>query len=307
MAIVEKASKIWLDGTLRPWDEAQVHILTHTLHYGLGAFEGIRCYKGKDRSYVFRLKEHIDRLFASAQMVLMDMPYTREQVMQACLDTLKANGQVEAYLRPLAFMGAGEMGVGSMSNPTRVSIITWYWGPYLGKEGVEKGIRCKVSSFRRMSNHGFLAKGKICGQYVNSILAKREALISGFNEAIMLDDDGFVAEATGENIFVVKNGKIRTPPYGAAILGGITRDTVIQLAKDLGLTVEETRFSREELYTADEVFLCGTAAEITPVRDVDGRTVGSGTPGPVVTKIRETYMQVVRGERPEYERWLAPL
>ncbi|MCC6806189.1 MAG: branched-chain amino acid transaminase [Deltaproteobacteria bacterium] len=307
MAIVEKASKIWLDGALRPWDDAQIHVLTHTLHYGLGVFEGIRCYKGKDRSYVFRLKEHIDRLFQSAQMVLLDMPFTREQLMQGCFETLRANNQQEAYVRPLAFMGAGEMGVGSMSNPTRISIITWYWGPYLGKEGVEKGIRCRVSGFRRMSNHGFLAKGKICGQYVNSILAKREALLGGFNEAIMLDDDGFVAEATGENIFLVKNGVLRTPPYGAQILGGLTRDTVIKLAEDMGLKVTEARFARDELYTADEVFLTGTAAEITPVREIDHRTIGSGAPGPVVQKIRETYMAVVRGERPEYERWLAPL
>jgi branched-chain amino acid aminotransferase len=305
--MVDKAAHLWFDGKLVPWDDAQVHILTHTLHYGLGVFEGIRCYKGKDRSYVFRLGEHIDRLFASARMVLMDIPFSKEQLVQACTDTLRANNQTEAYLRPLAFMGAGEMGVGSMSNPVRVAIVTWLWGAYLGREGVEKGIRARVSGFRRMSNHSFLAKGKICGQYVNSILAKREAQLGGFQEAIMLDDDGYVAEATGENIFIVKNGKLRTPQYGAPILGGITRDSVLQLAKDLGVTVEESRFARDELYTADEVFLTGTAAEITPVREIDHRVIGNGTPGPVTTKIRETYHKVVRGELMQYERWLAPL
>jgi branched-chain amino acid aminotransferase len=199
------------------------------------------------------------------------------------------------------------MGVGSMSNPTRVSISTWFWGPYLGREGLEKGIRCRVSGYRRMSNHGFLAKGKISGQYVNSILAKREAMLSGFNEAIMLDDDGYVAEATGENIFIVKDGKLRTAPYGAPILGGITRDSVIKIAKSLGHVVEEARFARDELYTADEVFLTGTAAEITPVREVDHRTIGNGTPGPVTTALRDLYLKIVRGGEPAYESWLTPL
>ncbi len=304
---METAAKIWIDGELRAWEDAQVHVLTHTLHYGLGAFEGIRCYRGRDRSYVFRLKEHIERLFNSARMVLMDIPFTREQLERACLETLRANAQNEAYLRPLAFMGAGEMGVGSMSNAIRVAIVTWVWGPYLGREGVENGIRCRVSGYRRMSNHSFLAKGKICGQYVNSILAKREALLGGFSEAIMLDESGFVAEATGENIFLVKDGRLRTPQYGAPILGGITRDTVIHVAKDLGIEVEEARFARDELYIADEVFLTGTAAEITPVREVDHRVIGSGKPGPVTTKLRETYMRLVRGELPVYERWLTPV
>ncbi len=307
MATVEKTEKIWLDGSLVAWDEAQVHVLTHSLHYGLGAFEGIRSYAGGGGSVVFRLKEHIDRLLASAKMVLLDVPYSREQLMKACLDTLRANRLNEAYLRPLIFMGAGEMGVGSMSNPVRVAVASWVWGKYLGRDGYDKGIRARVSGFRRMSNHGFLAKGKICGQYVNSILAKREALLSGFGEAIMLDDDGYVAEATGENIFIVKDGVLKTPPYGAPILGGITRDSVLRLARDEGVRVEEARFARDELYAADEVFLTGTAAEITPVREVDHRTIGAGNPGPVTQRLRDLYMKVVRGEVPKYAEWLAPV
>lgn len=302
--MVEKTAKIWLDGTLVNWDEAQVHVLTHTLHYGLGAFEGIRCYPGGG---VFRLREHIERLIASCKMVLIDVPFTRDQLMHACVELLRANKLQEAYLRPLVFLGDGEMGVGSMSNPVRVSVTSWVWGKYLGRDGYDKGIRCRVSGYRRMSNHGFLAKGKICGQYVNSILAKREALLGGFNESIMLDDDGYVAEATGENIFIVKDGVIRTPPYGAPILGGITRDTILRLARDEGLQIAETRFARDELYTADEVFLTGTAAEITPVREVDHRVIGTGSPGPITLRLRDLFMRIVGGEIRRYEEWLTPL
>lgn len=304
--MVEKAAKIWLDGSLVAWDDAQFHVLTHALHYGLGVFEGIRCYKGKDRSYVFRLREHMDRLLGSAKMVMLDMPYTRDQLVQGSVELLRANQQSEAYLRPVAFSGDGEMGVGAV-NKTRVAIATWVWGPYLGREGFEKGIRCRVSAYRRMSNQSFLPKGKICGQYVNSILAKREAQLAGFNEAILLDDDGCVAEASGENLFIVQNGKLRTASLSSPILAGITRDSVIKLAQDMGLVVEETRFGRDELYTADEVFLCGTAAEITPVREVDSRAIGAGVPGPITLKLRDQYLRVVRGEVPAYESWMTPV
>lgn len=304
--MVEKSAKLWLDGRLVAWDDAQMHVLTHALHYGLGVFEGIRCYKGSERSVVFRLREHIDRLMDSAKMVMLDIPYTRDQLVHACLETLRANQQQEAYLRPVAFSGAGEMGVGAV-NPTRVAIVTWFWGPYLGRDGVDKGIRCRVSAYRRMSSNSFLAKGKICGQYVNSILAKREAQLAGFNEAILLDDDGFVAEASGENVFMVKHGRLRTAPLSSPILAGITRDSVIRLARDAGLEVDEQRFARDELYTADEVFLCGTAAELTPVREIDSRTIGEGKPGPITQRLRDTYMKVARGEVGSYERWVTPV
>jgi branched-chain amino acid aminotransferase len=261
--------KIWLDGRMIPWDDARVHVLTHTLHYGLGVFEGIRCYRTDEgRSAVFRLPEHVRRLFESAHINLMSIPYSREVVTQAVLDALRANGLAEGYIRPLAFIGDGVMGLNPADNPIRVAVIAWAWGKYLGEEGMERGIRCRVSSFTRHHVNAKMQKGKTCGDYVNSILAKREALLDGYDEAILLDATGLVAEASGENLFVVRDGEIKTPPL-ANVLEGITRASVIEIARDKGMSVSEAPVTRDELYVADEVFLTGTAAEVTPVREID--------------------------------------
>jgi branched-chain amino acid aminotransferase len=304
--VVDKVKKIWLDGELVDWDQANVHVLTHTLHYGLGAFEGIRCYAQDDgRSAVFRLREHIDRLFKSAHIVTIPMDrWTVDQIVEACLETIRVNDLKECYLRPLVFMGDGTMGLSATDNPTRLAIVAWKWGAYLGDEGLEKGIRAKISSFTRPGINMVMAKGKIVGHYVNSILAKREALTSGYDEAIMLDAQGYVAEASGENIFVVRNGKVATPPFASSILGGITRDTCMTLMKELGIELEERFISRDELYIADEIFMCGTAAEVTPVREVDDRKIGEGTRGPVAKRVQDRYFQVVRGSEIPHPEWL---
>ncbi|MCE9667258.1 branched-chain amino acid transaminase [Myxococcus stipitatus] len=305
---VLRADQIWLDGKLVKWDEGHVHVMTHALHYGLGVFEGIRAYRTHDgRLAVFRLREHIRRLLDSAHIVLLKMPYTEDELVEACLDLLRkqkdlfANG---AYLRPVAFMGDGAMGLGAV-NPTRVAITAWDWGAYLGDKGIREGIRAKVSSFTRMHVNVNMVRGKISGQYVNSILAKREAVMAGYDEAILLDISGFVAEASGENIFMVnKKGVIKTPPLSSPILDGITRDTVLKLLRDSGRTVDEVTFTRDALYISNEVFFTGTAAEITPVREVDDRTVGTGKPGPIGQFVQETYFRVVRGQEPRYAEWL---
>lgn len=305
---LKPVDKIWLDGTLVPFASAEVHVLTHTLHYGVGAFEGIRAYQRADgRGAVFRLVEHIERLFDSCQICSIEIPYTRDQLVAACLDTMRANKMVEAYLRPLVFLGDGALGLGTLENPVRVAIAVYEWGTYLGEEGLRKGIRCKVSSFTRGGLNAVMSKGKICGQYVNSVLAKREVMKAGYAEAILLDGAGHVCEASGENIFLVKRGKLRTPPLSSAILAGITRDTVLTLARELALPVEETTFGRDELYTADELFLCGTAAELTPVREVDDRKIGAGECGPVTRKLQEAYFETVKGrlERPTHPHWLS--
>jgi len=304
----QDAEYIWLDGELLPWREARVHVLTHTLHYGLGAFEGIRCYRRADgRSGVFRLQEHVDRLFLSAHICTIEPPFTREQITAACLETLRRNRMQEGYLRPLVFLGDPLMGLGSRANPVRVAVAAFSWGSYLGDQGLRDGIRAKVSSFTRSGVNSSMSKGKICGQYVNSILAKREAVTAGFDEAIMLDPQGYVAEATGENIFMVHAGRIYTPPLSSPILWGLTRDTVLRLARAADLEVVEAVFTRDQLYIADEVFLTGTAAELTPVREVDGRRVGSGTPGPVTRQLQEAYFDAVKGGEPRYPEWVTYL
>ncbi|MGE5310465.1 MAG: branched-chain amino acid transaminase, partial [Nitrospirota bacterium] len=302
--MVEKAKKIWMDGKFVDWDGANVHILTHTLHYGLGVFEGIRCYLCADgRSAIFRLPEHVERLFKGAHAVLLNIPFSREEIIAAILETLRVNGQKAGYIRPLVFIGDGAMGLHPQNNPVRVAVVTWPWGAYLGEEGLAKGIRAKVSSYIRHHVNIMMTKTKTCGNYVNSILAKLEVTKDGYDEAIMLDTEGYICEASGENIFIVRQGRIKTPPL-TSILPGITRDTVMTIARDLGLVVEEQRFSRDELYMADEAFFTGTAAEITPIREVDRRTIGKGEPGPVTKKLQETFFQVVKGAKPEYQRWL---
>jgi len=303
--MVDTADVVWMDGKLVPWKDANVHIMTHTLHYGLGAFEGIRCYRREDgRSAVFRLTDHVERLFASSHIITLPVPYTQAQIIEACLQTVRANKLPECYLRPLVYVGDGAMGLGAMSNPTRVAIPIWKWGAYLGDDGLKNGIRAKVSSFNRPGVNALMAKGKIVGHYVSSILAKREALAAGYAEAIMLDPQGYVAEASGENVLVVRKGAIVTAPLGAPILGGITRETVLTLAADLGIPVIERTIARDELYIADEVFFCGTAAEITPVREVDDRKIGMGGVGPITKRIQERFFQTVRGKEPLHPEWL---
>jgi branched-chain amino acid aminotransferase len=295
---------IWLDGQFVAWDAARVHILTHTLHYGLGVFEGIRCYQTADqRSAVFRLGDHLRRLYDSAHINLMKVPHERGKLEQACLETLRRNHLPAGYLRPLVFIGDGEMGLNPGGNAIRVAIIAWAWGRYLGEEGVERGIRAKISSFSRHFVNAKMTKGKTCGDYVNSILAKREALLDGYDEAIMLDSQGLVSEASGENIFLVRDGVIATPTLHS-VLGGITRATVIELASDKGIPVEERAITRDELYVADEVFLTGTAAEITPIREIDRRAIGAGTRGPIAATLQKAFFDVVSGREPKYERWL---
>lgn len=306
--MVNKTSLIWMDGKLIPWESATVHVLAHTIHYGLGAFEGIRCYKGTDgTSSVFRLKEHVDRLFDSALIGGFEIPFGREEITQAILETLRENRLDEGYIRPIVFIGAGAMGVlFTKENPIHVCIAVWSWGAYLGDEGLKKGIRVKTSSYNRHHVNVMMTKAKICGNYVNSVLAKKEAVENGYDEALMLDTDGYVAEASGENIFIVRSGSIKTTPL-TSILPGITRATVIALARDLGIPVVEQRFTRDELYTAEEAFFTGTAAEITPIREADNRKIGAGRPGPVTLALQEKFFAVVKGEKAEYKDWLTPL
>ena len=304
--MVQKADKIWFDGKLVPWDEAQVHVLTHTLHYGVGVFEGIRCYTCADGgSAVFRLEEHVERLFLSAKINEMVIPFSQAEICQAILDTLKANKLAEGYVRPLSFIGAGAMGVFPADNPIQTIIATWPWGAYLGDEALEKGIRVCTSSFTRHHVNVMMTKSKAVGNYVNSVLAKTEALADGYDEAMMLDAAGFVAEGSGENIFIVKNGLIKTPPL-TNVLAGITRDSLLVLAKELGYEVVEQYFTRDDVYTADEVFFTGTAAELTPIREVDHRVIGEGHAGPVAKALQAAFFKVVKGENPKYAHWLYP-
>src|SRR5512144_2231304 len=295
---MEKAEKIWLDGKLVAWDAANVHVLTHALHYGVGVFEGIRAYRTADgRSAIFRLREHMRRLFDSAHILMMEIPWKQEQLEQACLEVMKVNGLAEGYIRPVAYFGYGEMGVGAQ-NPVQVAVAAWPWSAYLGADGLKNGIRAKISSFTRMHVNVNMVRAKVTGQYVNSFLATREAALAGYQEAILLDTEGYVAEGAGENLFLVKDGTIYTPPLSSPVLGGITRDTVLHVAKDLGIPVREERFTRDTMYLADEVFMTGTAAEVTPVREIDNRRIGKGEPGPVTKKIQETYFRAVHGEEP---------
>ena len=296
--------RIWLDGGFVPWDEANVHVLTHSLHYGLGVFEGIRCYRtDDDRSAVFRLPEHVKRLYDSAHINLLAIPYAPDVIHAAALDSLRENDLAEGYIRPLVFVGDGAMGLHPGDNPIRVAVIAWAWGRYLGEEGIARGIRAKVSTFARHHVNAKMTNGKTCGDYVNSILAKREALLDGYDEAIMLDTQGFVSECTGENIFVVRGGQIRTPPL-ATVLDGITRDTLIELARDRGLEVVEAPITRDDLYIADEIFLTGTAAEVTPIREVDHRPIGIGRRGPVTEHLQAAFFDVVSGRDPKHTDWL---
>lgn len=301
---VEKTEQVWMDGELVPWDEASVPILTHTLHYGLGVFEGIRAYRCDDgRSAVFRLRDHMERLYRSARIVELEIREPLEALESAVLETLRVNHMPEGYIRPLVFLGDGAMGLLPSDNPVRVAIIVWPWGAYLGDEGLELGIRAKISSYTRHHPNVTMTQSKTCGNYVNSILAKREVTRLGFDEAIMLDTLGLVAEGSGENLFIVRRGVLKTPPLGS-VLEGITRDSIIKIARDKGIEVIEQSFTRDELYIADEAFMTGTAAEVTPIREVDGRQIGAGTRGPVTKTLQTTFFDAVKGRESKYESWL---
>ncbi len=289
---------VWMDGKMVPFEDANVHMLSHTLHYGLGAFEGIRSYRQHNGGGgIFKLDEHLHRLFDSAKMCRMKMPFDFETVRQACIDTLKANEFEEAYIRPIVFLGHGAMGLGTRHNPVRVAIATWKWGAYLGDEGIQQGIRVGTSSYTRHHINANLQRAKIIGHYVNSILARYEANDNGYDEAIMLDHSGYVAEGTGENLFVIKDGLVKTPPV-VNILAGITRKTSLEILKHEGIDCVEMPFGRDAMYVADEVFMTGTAAEITPVRECDRLPIGDGIPGKITRMVQDIYSRGVRGEVP---------
>ncbi|MGH7771653.1 MAG: branched-chain amino acid transaminase [Candidatus Binatia bacterium] len=299
-----KNKKIWLDGEMVRWEEAKVHVLTHGLHYGTGYFEGIRCYALEDgRSAVFRLDEHIRRFFDSGHILGFPLPYTVEQIKLATLDIIRVNGLKECYIRPLAFVGSGEMGLYAPDNPIHVAIAAWPWGAYLGEEGIKNGIRAKVSSYTRHHVNVMMTKSKVSGNYINSVLAKNEVKKAGYDEAIMLDTEGYVAEASGENIFIIRQQRVKTTPL-TSILPGITRDSVLTIARDKEYEVQEERFTRDELYTADEAFFTGTAAEVTPIREVDNRKIGPGCPGPVTLELQQTFFNVIKGKDKKYKGWL---
>jgi branched-chain amino acid aminotransferase len=303
--MVELAKKVWMDGEFVDWKDANVHLLTNALHYGMGVFEGIRCYKlASGGSAIFRLALHIRRLFDGLKILAMDMPFTEKEIIEACIETVRVNGFDECYLRPIAYCAEGEMGLSAI-NPTKIAIATWKWGAYLGNDAVKKGIRAKISSFSRHHVNIGMVQGKIIGQYVTSVLAKREAMTCGYEEAIMLDTHGYVAEGAGENIFAVRDGVVLTPPITSPILPGVTRDTVIVLATELNMDIREQKFTRDFLYICDEVFLTGTAAEITPVCEVDNRKVGIGKPGPITKQMQRFYFDIVRGRSDEHRDWLS--
>jgi branched-chain amino acid aminotransferase len=299
---IEKTEKIWMDGELVPWDEAKVHVLTHSLHYGSGVFEGIRTYAAADGPAVFRLTDHIQRLFDSAKLIMMTIPWTRDQLVDACKLTVRESGLDSCYVRPIAFLGYGEIGLNPLPCEVNVSIAVWPWGAYLGEESLEAGVRMKVSSWRRMDPNINPVAAKGTGIYINSSLAKVEAVQSGYDEAILLNTQGFVAECTGENLFIVKNGVLVTPPLSSGALAGITRDSIMTIARDLGYPVKEEQLLRHDLYLADEAFLTGTAAEVVPIRSVDDRVIGNR--GEITRKLQQTYFAAVRGEVEQYKDWL---
>lgn len=288
-----------MDGRLVPWDDAKVHVLTYTLHYGVGAFEGIRCYRCKDgRSAIFKLDEHVKRLWHSARILGIESPYGVEEISRACVDTVRANALAECYIRPLIFVGEGEMGLSAFRNPTHLAVAAWPWGAYLGDDGLKNGIRVRTSSFQRYHVNTLMTKSKAVGHYVNSILASMEARSGGYDESLMLDVDGYAAEGCGENLFIVRDGQVKTPPI-ATVLEGVTRGVAIQLLREQGIEVVEQRFTRDEIYIADEAFFTGTAAEITPIRSLDDRIIGPGKPGSITKRLQQDYFAVIRGERPD--------
>ncbi len=305
---MKQADLIWMNGEFVAWEDAKVHVLTHGLHYGTGVFEGVRCYDTESCGpAVFRHEEHIDRLFKSAGLYYMDIPYTPEQLREATLDLIGRNRLRSCYIRPLVYRGYGTMGLFPLDAPVEVSIAVWEWGSYLGEEGKANGVRAKVSSWRRISGESLIPHAKACGQYLNSVLAKIESHKAGYEEAILLDDHGHVCEGTGENIFVVRDGVIHTPPQTASILDGINRRSAIQVARDIGYEVVERDLARAELYLADEIYVTGTAAELTPVREVDDRPIGEGRPGKITLAVQSAFEDALHGRGDRYRAWLDPV
>jgi branched-chain amino acid aminotransferase len=301
---VNTADQIWLNGEFVAWEDAKVHVLTHAMHYGTGVFEGIRAYETERGTAIFRHREHLERLEASAKLYYMDLPYTREQFREATHELIARNGFSSCYVRPLVWRGYGPMGLNPLDNPVEAMVAVWEWGAYLGDEGKRNGVRGRVSSYRRISSDSLIPHAKACGQYLNSVLAKIESLKAGYEEAILLDDKGYVCEGSGENLFVVKDGVITTPPQAAAILDGINRKSCIQIARDRGYEVAESNLVRAELALADEVFMTGTAAELTPLREIDDHTIGDGVPGPVTRDIQAAFDDALHGRSPQYADWL---
>jgi branched-chain amino acid aminotransferase len=293
---VKQADLIWMNGEFLPWEDARVHVLTHALHYGTGVFEGVRCYDTEIGPAVFRHRDHVERLFRSAELYYMPVPFEPEQVRQATLELIARNGLRSCYIRPLVFRGYGQMGLNPLEAPVDVCIAAWEWGAYLGEEGKQRGVRAKVSSWRRISGDSLIPAAKASGQYLNSVLAKIESQKAGYEEAILLDDNGNVCEGTGENVYLVRDGAILTPPYTSSILDGINRRSAITIARDLGYEVVERELTRAELYLADEMFLTGTAAELTPVREIDDRPVGAGEPGPVTRAVQQAFEDALHGQ-----------
>ena len=303
LSMDDRDGKIWFNGELVEWRSATTHVLTHTLHYGMGVFEGVRAYETPDGPAIFRLQDHTKRLFNSAKIVGMQLPFTEEQINRAHIDVVKANNLASCYFRPMAYYGSGKLGVAPKQDDVQVILAAWAWGAYLGEEGMRKGIRVRVSSFTRHHPNVTMIKAKANGNYMNSIMANTEATRDGYDEAILLDAQGYVAEGSGENIFTVRDGVLYTPALDVA-LDGITRRSVIAIASEMGLKVIEKRLTRDELYVADEVFFTGTAAEVTPIREIDGRQIGIGERGSITAEIQQRYFDIVQGKKPKYRDWL---
>jgi branched-chain amino acid aminotransferase len=302
-SMADRDGVIWYDGKMVNWRDATTHVLTHTLHYGMGVFEGVRAYKTDKGTAIFRLREHTDRLFRSAHILQMKMPYSKEEMMEAQKAAVRENNLESAYMRPMAFYGAEAMGISAKTLSTHVIVAAWKWGAYMGQDALDNGIRVKTSSFSRHHVNITMCKAKANGNYMNSILAHQEAALDGYDEALLLDVDGFVAEGSGENIFIIRNGKLYTPDLTSA-LEGITRDTIVQLAAEIGLSVIEKRITRDEVYSADEAFFTGTAAEVTPIRELDRRSIGTGTAGPITKQLQKMYFDAVTGKSAKHADWL---
>ena len=304
MSMDDRDGKIWMDGQLVDWRDAKIHVLTHTLHYGCGAFEGVRAYNTVNGTAIFRLREHTERLFNSAKILRMKIPFSFEEVMQAQLDVVRANKLESCYLRPLTWLGSEKLGVSPKGNKVHLMVAAWAWGAYLGEEGLKRGIRVKTSSYTRHHVNITMTQAKAVSNYSNSILANMEATDDGYDEALLLDSAGFVSEGAGENIFVIKNGVIYTPDLSAGALNGITRNTIFRICEDLGLKLVEKRITRDEVYIADEAFFTGTAAEVTPIRELDRIEIGIGSRGPITEKIQSAFFDIVNGRNPKYAEWL---
>lgn len=303
MSMSDRDGKIWKDGQLIDWRDATIHVLTHSLHYGMGVFEGVRAYKTDKGTAIFRLKEHTQRLFNSAKIFQLNIPFDQQTIMQAQIDVIRENKLESGYIRPLVWIGSEKLGISAKGNTIHVAVAAWPWGAYLGEDGINKGIRVKTSSYTRHHVNVSLVRAKASGYYINSILANQEALADGYDEALLLDTDGYVSEGSGENVFIVKNGKLYTPDL-ASCLDGITRDAVLTMARDLGIDIIEKRITRDEMYCCDEAFFTGTAAEVTPIRELDNRQIGDGTRGPITTRLQSLFFDVVSGKAPQYSHWL---